>query len=55
MKDAGGFIVGLIFIMVGVGLLLGNVYGFDLWSVIWDYWPVIFIIIGVSILVKHWK
>jgi len=53
--DNGGLVVGVIFILVGVGLLLGNFFDFNLWDLISTYWPVIFIIIGASILIKHWK
>ncbi len=37
---------GLFFFVLGVLLIIGNIYGFS----IWQFWPVVFILIGLSVL-----
>mgnify|MGYP006306342415 CR=1 FL=1 len=56
MSGEGEHLVGgLILIALGVILLLSNLYDFSFWALLSTYWPVIFIIIGGSILIKHWR
>jgi len=43
---------GIILITIGVAFLLGNIYGISVWLLISTYWPVIIIIIGLSIILK---
>ena len=50
--DSGGPIFGVMFLLAGIMLFL-NVIGqvpWSVWHVIWQFWPVILIFIGVQIL-----
>ncbi|MFA5406760.1 MAG: DUF5668 domain-containing protein [Candidatus Nanoarchaeia archaeon] len=53
-RDHGEMLGGLILVIIGLLFLLGNVYGVSVWSLFATYWPVILIIAGASILIKHW-
>jgi len=49
----GGIVIGLILAGIGVLLLLQNL-GIPFFDEIWDYWPVILIVVGGSRLVSAW-
>ncbi|HLE06719.1 MAG TPA: DUF5668 domain-containing protein [Candidatus Nanoarchaeia archaeon] len=51
-KKHEDLIGGLILIVIGAAFLLGNIYGISVWLLISTYWPVIIIIIGLSIILK---
>lgn len=51
-KKSEDLIGGIILITIGVAFLLGNIYGVSVWLLISTYWPVIIIIIGLSIILK---
>jgi len=46
---------GIIFLLFGVLFLLGNlgIMYFDFWDFIGDWWPVILIVIGISVIFKR--
>lgn len=44
---------GLILILIGIGILLDNLEYADFWSLVRDYWPVLLIIWGASILIRR--
>jgi len=48
----GKVITGILIIAVGVILLLGTL-GYNLDIDIWDFWPLIFVAIGIKIMVTH--
>ena len=50
----GGAIIGLIFAAIGVLLLLQNL-GFIVVEDLWDYWPVILIVLGLARLFESWS
>jgi predicted membrane protein len=45
------YVTGLIIIIVGALLLLGQVSDFNLWSLFANWWPLIFVVMGASMLV----
>jgi hypothetical protein len=45
----------IILIAVGVLFLIHNLTGFDFIRVIWRYWPLIIIALGVSKLIEHFR
>ena len=58
MKDTNRLIIGLILIVLGIGFLcdqlgLFTTWGIDFGNVIGTFWPVILMIIGVSLLTKN--
>lgn len=48
---------GIFLTFLGVILLLQtlNVLPWELWQTLWQFWPVLIIIIGVGILLRHWN
>lgn len=58
--STGKFLCGLFFIFLGfifLGINLGY-FSSDIWAEIWKYWPILFVIAGLSIAFgedkKHW-
>ena len=53
-RGFGGWIFGLIILFVGVVFLLNN-FGIvpgDVWHSIWQFWPVLLILLGIRILLR---
>jgi len=51
-RDSGAPVLGVMFLLAGIMLLL-NITGqvpWSVWHVIWQFWPVILIFIGIQIL-----
>ena len=44
-----------ILIVIGVLFLFHNLTGFDLGRVVWKYWPLILIVLGVSKLMEYYR
>ncbi len=44
---SGALVAGLVLIGLGLIFFLQNVYGYSAWSLIYQYWPVILILIGL--------
>ncbi len=51
--DNGSIIWGIILLVVGALLLLGNVYGFNAWTLLATYWPLIPLGIGGWLILKE--
>src|SRR2546426_10526179 len=49
----GGAFVGLFFVMMGLAFLLGNLGYFQLREFFRSFWPLIFILMGVSLLLRR--
>src|SRR5882724_4095924 len=49
----GGAFVGLFFVMIGLVFLLGNLGYFELREFFRSFWPLIFILMGASLLVRR--
>jgi len=47
-------IFGIIFTVVGGGLLIQRTTGIHVWDFLWRLWPVLLIVMGVKILVDHY-
>ncbi len=45
---SGALTAGLILIVIGLIFFLQNVYDYQAWRLIADYWPIILIIIGLK-------
>ncbi len=45
----------VILISVGALFLVHNLVGFDLMRIIWRYWPLILIVLGVSKLMEYYR
>lgn len=48
-----GFWLGILLIIVGILLLMDNMYVIDFWDIVHTYWPVIFIFWGLSKLMRR--
>ena len=53
-RSFSGWLFGLIVLFIGVVLLLNNfgVVDRDVWNHIWQFWPVLLIIVGIRIILK---
>ncbi|UCH35062.1 MAG: hypothetical protein JSV65_01550 [Armatimonadota bacterium] len=50
----GTLIFGIVFTIVGAGLLIERIANVDVWEYLWRLWPVLLIVMGVKILVDHY-
>jgi predicted membrane protein len=48
MRRSGSLWIGVVLIILGVLLLLDNMYVVDFWDVLWTYWPLLLIFLGLS-------
>jgi uncharacterized protein (DUF983 family) len=48
-------IFGIIFTVVGAGLLIERLTHIPVWDHVWRLWPVLLIIMGVKVLVDHYS
>lgn len=55
MKDRRGLIAGIILISLGFAFLLEEVFDIDIFDLIFDFWPLILILIGWHLISKNRK
>lgn len=48
-------IFGIVFTVLGAGLLIQRVAGVNVWDYLWRLWPALLIVMGVKILVDHYS
>ncbi|MDD5417894.1 MAG: DUF5668 domain-containing protein [Candidatus Nanoarchaeia archaeon] len=53
--DFGQIFWGIVLICFGIAFFISNIYGINVWHLIFTYWPVILIIIGFSILLRAYR
>ncbi len=52
INDRGNF-VGLVMIVIGLLFLFSDIYYYDVYEIFYQYWPILLIILGLSILLKR--
>jgi hypothetical protein len=50
----GTLIFGIIFTVVGGGLLVERLTGVHVWEYLWKLWPVLLIVMGVKVIADHY-
>ena len=50
----GTLIFGIIFTVVGGGLLVEQITGMHVWDYLWKLWPVLLIVMGVKVIADHY-
>ena len=48
-------VAGIILVVIGLLILISNLFGINVWFVLFTYWPVIFIIIGAWVIIRNWR
>ncbi|HUT75130.1 MAG TPA: hypothetical protein VM221_09910 [Armatimonadota bacterium] len=50
----GTLVFGIIFTILGAGLLIQRITGLDVWDYLWQLWPLLLIVMGVKVLIDHY-
>lgn len=53
-NGTGTLIFGIIFTVVGGGLLVEQITGMQVWDYLWKLWPVLLIVMGVKVIADHY-
>jgi hypothetical protein len=53
-NGTGTLILGLILTVVGGALLIERIIGRPVWNYLWQFWPLLLIVMGVKILMDHY-
>jgi len=46
---------GVVLLSIGIIFLLNNFFDIDIWDIIFDFWPMILIGIGIKMIIPHLK
>jgi hypothetical protein len=53
-NGTGTLIIGIVLTVLGGGLLVERITGFDVWDYLWRLWPALLIVMGGKMLFDHY-